>query len=671
VTNRIVKTAAATLVATAAHWTSTPAAACSTDAAPGEAPWTCSVRDQGNPVAGGILLDATHVLTTAGAVAGNLSDLTVVVGAYDRADLSGTQITSVSAYDIYCGTPTSSLALLTLSTAVSYGPTVQPTQVATQPPPSGTNYQMFGWWTAPIVTEVLQRYDLLSSDVTIMAETMLLSPASCVGVVYEPGVNVMLQVGPVPAAAGLITQSNGIDFTAVNLWHPNVRAWIQNTIAGAPHSCTPCPTCGGSSGFNEALTAGIVGPLTGDDWYWQMTANTPGNFDDTAVVTVPGITPGNPADDVYPVGAPDGVWNEFDAAQRWADSINGHFTTVGCDTTSVTGNIWATVSNFGGTAYLSVSSQCGFTLLVSDPGDPTPDCDVGAFFPTCPFNPIAEAFPGSGTDCDLNGIDDFADTTFGLSPDVNLNAIPDECEGLHPEQTALGLAMRSVGNALLTQDGDAGIVISNIGESGNDGVEMTTGPVDRLDLRFDDYGDTAVGTTLRSTAVDADGNTAVAVQITRESDRMSYVPDFSSFDASEYELEVYNDGEMVGSELVAVGAGGPWQPFSIDLPDVIYAEAEVEVEILWGLIRFRGRGSICTENNAARTIVMPSGTTVVGDAVRMTAITDDLSLVRTMERFETEATNLPYVRIGEASVGYRGLSHVALGNAHLGNRVEG
>jgi hypothetical protein len=380
------------------------------------------------------------------------------------------------------------------------------------------------------------------------------------------GVSTAAAAAHVAGAAALLLDANpGLSPAAVRNWitndatvgvvsdpgtgSPNLLLYVQ------PGTCDPCPTCGGGvSTTNQAMTASIVGPVDGTPWSWKMVANNPGDFPDTPIVFVPGVTSDHNGD---------GSVDEMDVAQKLADSINAYWSTVGCDSSAVTGNIWASaiwVNGVGGPVpYISISSQCAFTLYLSDASvDPLdPACPV--MFPfTCQINPTVEPFPGSGTDCNRNGTDDFFDTTFGLSPDVNLNAIPDECEGLAPEQVELGLTVQALGQAIITStttdDGVPAIVVFNIGSSGKDGYHIDLGQAQGWEATFHGpmvAADLPTGFMFTDEVIGSvngvPGQTIMTTRFEDVGDTFEITPEFALPGVTSYTIDVYDHGKLVTS----------------------------------------------------------------------------------------------------------------------------
>jgi len=150
---------------------------------PGKYPWQGSLQKYGSHICGGSLISTQWFLTAAHCVTASASTMTVVVGLHDMKQRFGTperhsikQIISHESYGSGAGSYPNDIALIQLSSSVSYNEHVQPIALAESDIFTGSSECVISGWGYMIEG----RYFVIP-DVLQEASTTILSESDCKG----------------------------------------------------------------------------------------------------------------------------------------------------------------------------------------------------------------------------------------------------------------------------------------------------------------------------------------------------------------------------------------------------------------------------------------------------------------------------------------------------------
>lgn len=174
-----------------------------------------------------------------------------------------------------------------------------------------------------------------------------------------------------------------------------------------------CPPSGPPFTLN---TYQVVGTANDTAWSWSLTPSPDTSWVNPIDTHVPGV----------PVGG-----TALDVCQAFADSINAWAALQACGASSLQAMAVAgSPDELRIRVGSAVAGGSPFDLYIGDP-DTLPDQMVAVGTPVT-FNPTIERADLSGRDCNGNFQDDEVDIATGMSPDINGNGIPDECESPPP-----------------------------------------------------------------------------------------------------------------------------------------------------------------------------------------------------------------------------------------------
>lgn len=185
----------------------------------------------------------------------------------------------------------------------------------------------------------------------------------------------------------------------------------------------PCRQAAYPGPFKTSLYS-ISGVSGGHGWSWSIGSPDVATMSESNVAAVPA---GGTA---------------YQLAQAFAASLNNY---LDCPANVMT----AQAKLLAGTAYLAITTKGTNkpVLCVGPAGQAATCCPSFAISTQCTFggnvllsdalrpgatlltaDPVIEEIPTSELDCNANGQDDTVDIVFGVSPDLNFDGIPDECQ---------------------------------------------------------------------------------------------------------------------------------------------------------------------------------------------------------------------------------------------------